>query len=522
MGDLGPVVDKPRRGQDFLQSRRVHPIEQEACLELPLGYDPAPVYPASVAIVLHAFHVHLLAETRSYLEQIPFAADLFVSTDTADKRQVATECFANWPGGTVTVEIMPNRGRDIAPKIVGFAAVHDRYEYVLHLHTKHSPHDQRLVGWRGYIFETLLGSPKIIQDVFAAFTRAPQLGILAPQHVDELRPWIRWGQNYEQAKALAARMGFPLPRLAPLDFPSGSMFWARTAALCPLLDLQLAFGEFPDELGQTDGTLAHAIERLYFLTCEQAGYDWLKVTARGELHDQRSVTAVSSDEELSRFLSHSPLRLSSMRDLRRSGVEPAVTSPPPKPRRVLHILWRSILGDTRTVAPGLRLAIALQGPAATAPGIRQVQSALRSLPKDVAGHVLADPTASRNNALRAGFASGADTVLLLDRPGLLHPGSAAGVVRMVAAHPEGVILEGACVPDPAPKPVDPGSFAVEWAGAPILVVTRQVFEATGGFDDGLAGLAAEQDFSRRARARGFPVLRCPRALFYPFDRLASA
>jgi lipopolysaccharide biosynthesis protein len=57
-------------------------------------------------------------------------------------------------------------------------------------------------------------------------------------------------------------MGFDLSRVTSLDFPSGSMFWARPDALRPILDLGLTLDEFPEEAGQVDGTVAHAIERL--------------------------------------------------------------------------------------------------------------------------------------------------------------------------------------------------------------------------------------------------------------------
>src|ERR1700733_164968 len=208
---------------------------------------------------------------------------------------------------------MPNRGRDIAPKLVGFAAVHDRYDYVLPLHTKASPHESRLEGWRGYLLDTLLGSADIVHGVFEAFTRAPRLGMLAPQHIDVLLPWIRWGRNYTMAEDLATRMDFPLTVTAPLEFPSGSMFWARSAALRPLLDLHLSVDDFQAESGQIDGTLAHAIERLYFLFCERAGFNWPKLPARGPSLQQGGLTPVTSPEELNRFLARYRLRLDSLR-----------------------------------------------------------------------------------------------------------------------------------------------------------------------------------------------------------------
>ena len=50
------------------------------------------------------------------------------------------------------------------------------------------------------------------------------------------------------------------------------MSWARSAALRPLLDLGLTFDDFPDEKSQTNGTMAHAIERLFLFVCERAGF----------------------------------------------------------------------------------------------------------------------------------------------------------------------------------------------------------------------------------------------------------
>lgn len=497
----------------------LYKIEQEHSLELPFGYavgsDGGVSEPPQVAVVLHAFHISLLPEFRAYLDHISVPADLFVSTDTEDKRAAVEASFASWAGGSVEVRVVPNRGRDVAPKIVGFAAVHDRYKYVLHLHTKSSSHDSRLLGWRGYLLETLLGSPEIVKGIFEAFTRAPHLGMLAPQHIDELRPWITWGKNHAQAEALAGRMGFALPRAAPLDFPSGSMFWARCAALRPLLDLRLGFDDFPEERGQTDGTTAHAIERLYFLVCEQAGFGWLKVTARGELHDQSNVTAVSSPQELDRFLAGHRFRLASLRNETRSiKDDPVITSPPPKPRRVLHVAWRAALGEGMPVPTGRLLVVGLHGQAGSSDVLaRSVAATLQCLPAGVEGKMLCLADASRALALQTCFKAGADLVLLIGEPGLLHPQSGMALLRMSEASRGRAVIAAACVPGREPKGVDSQDFRLPWVAGPALAIPRPVYDVIGGYDERLVGEMADQDFSQRARMHGFDVLLCPRAIF---------
>ena len=297
---------------------------------MPFGYRPEAAAPgASVAVVCHIYHIGLAGEIRQYLDNIPFPADLFVSTDTEVKRAQIARHFADWSKGDVTTRITPNRGRDIAPKLVGFHEVHERYEYVLHLHSKQSWHDRRLAPWRGFLFENLLGSPAVVCSVFEAFARDPQLGMIAPQHYEYVRRWLDWGGNYAAARTVAARMGIRISPKRALDFPSGSMFWARTAALKPLLDLHLAAEDFPDETGQVDGTPAHAIERLYYLICEKAGYRWLKI-ARPELYlDTSTIVPIDSPMAFDRFVADHGVVLSGPHPLEVAAELPDITSDVP-------------------------------------------------------------------------------------------------------------------------------------------------------------------------------------------------
>jgi hypothetical protein len=230
-----------------------------------------------VGAIIHVFYPELMPEIRGYLENIPGRTDVYISTDSEAKRAVLEQAMAGWPRGSVEVRIAPNRGRDIAPKLITFRDIYDRHPVVLHLHSKKSPHDSILRLWRYFLYETLIGSPRAVSDILAAFALAPRLGFVAPQHYFPLKAGIVWSENLVRASALAERMGMAINERAPLDFPAGSMFWARSDALRPLLDLGLSADDFPAESGQEDFTLAHAIERLYFHACELAGLSWIKI-----------------------------------------------------------------------------------------------------------------------------------------------------------------------------------------------------------------------------------------------------
>ncbi len=125
----------------------------------------------------------------------------------------------------------------------------------------------------------------------------PTLGVVAPRIFPAIQPAVGWRQNYCKTVYLARRMGVRLDRSMQIDFPAGSMFWARSAALRPILDLGLTFGSFEPEGGQVDGTTAHAIERLIFYSAERAGYRSLHVGASGDAEPFETVIGAQDIEK---------------------------------------------------------------------------------------------------------------------------------------------------------------------------------------------------------------------------------
>ncbi len=297
------------------------------------------------------------------------------------------------------------------------------------------------------------------------------------------------------------------------------MFWARTAAIKPLLDLGLGFYDFPEEQGQTDGTLAHAIERLFYLVCEEAGFSWMKIAAKGALHDQRGSVAVSGPNELARFLRQRPVNLTGLRGTRRLGrEEPVITSAPPKPRGVLHVLWQRALGEMARVPEQSHTSVALLNRAAN-DGVllATVQRELAGLSRTMDAEIIQSTTVTLLEVLERFFARGADLVLLFNQSCMLLPNSIEALRRMAVAHGNCALIEGMSVPDLHPKHVDTHSLEIESIGGPVFAVTRAAYERIGCFDGRLSEQQAQQALSSRARLLGVPLLKCPRALFYLLD-----
>jgi lipopolysaccharide biosynthesis protein len=152
------------------------------------------------------------------------------------------------------------------------------------------------------VLDCLLGSPDIVASIFEMFRQCHDLGIVAPRNFEAIRHAMIWGVNFENCATLARRMGATIERDSRIDFAAGSMFWARSAALKPLLDLDLTFDNFDEERGQADGTLAHAIERLTFYSCELAGYKWLHAGPEHSMAPFEKPVRVEGHEALASIL----------------------------------------------------------------------------------------------------------------------------------------------------------------------------------------------------------------------------
>ena len=230
--------------------------------------------PRRIGVFCHIYYPELAGEIFAHLTNIPGLVDVLISTDSAAKAETISSVFGRWTRGAVEIEVLPNRGRDVAPRLTFYRHHHRRYDLILYLHTKRGKFVVDGDEWRRYLFQKMVGSAAVVREILATFRSEPKLGLMFPRHWAPVAPYIGWGGNVENATALAIRLGLPALPGGPIEFPSGSMFWARPAALEPLLALDLTVDEFEPELGQVDATLAHAIERMFLISCECAGYRW--------------------------------------------------------------------------------------------------------------------------------------------------------------------------------------------------------------------------------------------------------
>jgi O-antigen biosynthesis protein len=257
-----------------------------------------------IVVVLHLYYPELASEIAAYLANISLPFDLFISTDTNEKREEIMAHALFKMAICAEVRLVPNRGRDMAPKLITFVDQYAKYDLVLFIHSKQSLYNSILSNWRQVIMSQLLGTREIVDDILGLFNTYSTLGIVSPRHYEPILFAANWGPNWEGANQLAKRMGIQLDPKGPMDFPSGSMFWARPQALLPLLKLNFKYEDFELETGQTDGALGHQVERLFYFACEKAGCSWITI-ARPELFtDKSKIVEVKNVAEIDPILCH--------------------------------------------------------------------------------------------------------------------------------------------------------------------------------------------------------------------------
>jgi hypothetical protein len=108
------------------------------------------------------------------------------------------------------------------------------------------------------------------KDALAKYRLESSVGILAPcgslESLADSNIRLRSEKNLIN---LSKRLNCDITFME--SFVAGSMFWFRPSALRNVYQLFVEGLEFEPELGQVDGTIAHAIERIVCIAAKAAG-----------------------------------------------------------------------------------------------------------------------------------------------------------------------------------------------------------------------------------------------------------
>lgn len=227
---------------------------------------------SDVAIVAHIHYDDLFPEMLRYVRNVP-GSDVFISVRSDISLEACRRIVGSFPG--CRLAIFENRGRDIQPFLAHHRLLSQLgYEVACKIHAKKSTHRADGTNLRQGALSDLLGTNARAGDVIRRFRTEPSLGLLSPAGaLLNLEEPDLHAFNRAWLDKLLARAGHgDLAGSYRFKFVAGSMFWYRVAALKDLRRLAIDASDFEEELGQVDGTLAHALERMMGLIAERAGF----------------------------------------------------------------------------------------------------------------------------------------------------------------------------------------------------------------------------------------------------------
>jgi len=272
--------------EDILHNNHLSNVQERLQLEyiIPRNHlEHKYTYDKKIAVICHIYYADLVEECASYSENFPEGTDFYLTTTS---EETLTEIHKEYSkrGFNYRVQIIPNQGRDVPALLVTYAHVvtSGEYEYICYFHDKKSAHmHYKEVGvqFKLRCYNVLFGTKTTVMNIINKFEDNPYLGIATnppPYHSGLIGCELRtWGKNYEGIKKVAERimLDVPLSNDKAEPAPYGTMFWFRAVALKKMLSHKFVYDDFAEATSdKVDGTLSHAIERIYGLVAQDSGY----------------------------------------------------------------------------------------------------------------------------------------------------------------------------------------------------------------------------------------------------------
>lgn len=229
---------------------------------------PVPSNAERTAIIVHAHYAEPLEEI---LKGIPENRhqDVFI-TLAAEPNAKILATVAIW-AKNANLLFFPNRGRDIRPFLGAIDVVKSKgYRYFIKIHTKKSVHRSDGNQWSEALTKPFLAaiSTRAIETYLEANR---DVALVAPAgHVLDGVQFMGSAQNFRWLQKMCEHFGLALDYNG-FQFVAGSMFAGRVSDLMVFANDGWLASMFEEEMGRRDGTLAHAMERMFGLACHQKG-----------------------------------------------------------------------------------------------------------------------------------------------------------------------------------------------------------------------------------------------------------
>ncbi len=221
---------------------------------------------AKIAVVIHAFYDDLLDEIISWVRNIKIDYDLFVSVPVANGSGIRRLIEKEFPKASIFET--ENYGYDVKPFLDLLASGKlNPYLAVCKVHTKRGHSSRGLAlpeAWRGLALSGTLASESTINAILTLFQRDPNVCLVGPRSLYVHGP-THIHENESKIQAIFQQ--FYPKTIIPKEwgFFAGTMFWMRPQLLADKARIINRGFDFKADMPGVDGTMAHALERIFGL-----------------------------------------------------------------------------------------------------------------------------------------------------------------------------------------------------------------------------------------------------------------
>lgn len=236
-----------------------------------------------LAVFAHLHYEEQFEEAVNILKRIPYVYDLYISTTGKDKAKtlytMVKKTDQHVTIDKLEIRVFNNRGRDVAPWLLGFKDIQYDYDLALKFHLKNriSYNEIYLNELTSFILNCTIASPSYVGNIVNMFNRNPKLGIAFHPYPPCLLLQYHHRLTGDNNTFKATRNALKKCNInyfnenRQIIFPQ-NIFWYRPQSLKKLFESNITYEDFPPEPYPLDATIGHGLERAIPYIVQDSGY----------------------------------------------------------------------------------------------------------------------------------------------------------------------------------------------------------------------------------------------------------
>ena len=234
-----------------------------------------------ILLIFHIYFEDLIDESISYIKSMPKNSDILITIPNGKLKNILEKKVKELEYRNIWIKEIENRGRDVSSLLVGAKDIVMNYDYVCFMHDKKTAQLKPYCVGRDFrykCYESNLSSKKYVKNILSLFKENERLGMLMPAPPNHSNFYHtlgnEWVSNLENTQKLGEKLKLNIEIYwgnEPIS-PLGTMFWFRPKAMKKLFEYNWEYKDFPEEPNKNDGTILHAVERIYGFVVQEAGY----------------------------------------------------------------------------------------------------------------------------------------------------------------------------------------------------------------------------------------------------------